>query len=151
MDALAKHIRKRLKSKKFCVVSERDLEPVWPREPLSPESRKRRIKILAFARANNWEATIYETGLRVSFRKLGPKPKRAMKIHDHPAIAAQVDKIRAEIQEHSESCVGKDDLFLLCPADVSDAQGLIGISEIAEWERWTFEYLASGSVRFSNL
>ena len=60
MDALAKHIRKRLKSKKSCVVSERDLDRVWPREGLSPENRKRRIKILAFARANKWEATIYD-------------------------------------------------------------------------------------------
>jgi hypothetical protein len=151
MDALAKHIRKRLKSKKSCVVTERDLDPVWPRGPLSPESRKRRFKILEFARANNWEATIYEPGLRVSFRKLGPKPKRAMRIHDHPAIAAEVDKIRAEIEKHGESRVGKDELFLLRSSEVSDAQGLIGISEIAEWERWTFEYLKDGSVRFTSL
>jgi hypothetical protein len=34
---------------------------------------------------------------------------------------------------------------------VSDAEGLIGIAEIAEWERWTFEYLPDGSVRFSKL
>jgi hypothetical protein len=70
---------------------------------------------------------------------------------DHPAIAAQVDKIRAEIRQYGESYVGKDELFLLCPDEVSNAQELIGISEIAEWERWTFEYLPSGSVRFSNL
>ena len=134
MDALAKRIRKRLRSKKFCAVSERDLEPVWPREPLSPESRKRRIKILAFARANNWEATIYETGLRVSFRKLGPKPKRAMKIHDHPAIAAQVDK-NASRDSRAWRELRRERRVVLaqCPADVSDAQGLIGISEIAEW------------------
>ena len=72
MDALAEHIRKRLKSKKYCVVSERDLERVWPREGLSPENRKRRLKIFAFAKENNWEATIYDTGLRVTFRR----PKR---------------------------------------------------------------------------
>ena len=69
----------------------------------------------------------------------------------HPAIGAQVDKIRAEIQEHGESYVGKDELFLLCPDEVSNAQELIGISEIAEWEHWTFEYLPDGCVRFSNL
>jgi hypothetical protein len=72
MDALAEHIRGRLKSKRFCVVSENDLEPVWPRQGLSPENRKRRIEILAFARANNWEATFYDTGLRVTFRPLKP-------------------------------------------------------------------------------
>lgn len=69
----------------------------------------------------------------------------------HPAIAAQVDKIRAEIRQCGESYVGKDELFLLCPDEVSNAQELNGIAQIAEWERWTFEYLPSGSVRFSNL
>jgi hypothetical protein len=70
---------------------------------------------------------------------------------DHPAIAAQVDKIRAEIRECGESYVGKNELFLLCPDEVSNAQELNGISEIAEWERWTFEYLPDGRVLFSNL
>ena len=74
-----------------------------------------------------------------------------MQTPDHPAIAAQVDKIRAEIRQCGESYVGKDELFLLCPDEVSNAQELIGISEIAEWERWTFEYLPSGSVRFTHL
>jgi len=71
--------------------------------------------------------------------------------HSHPGIGSQVDKIRAEVQQHGESFVGKDELFLLCPEDVSDVQGLIGISEIAEWEHWTFEYLPSGNVRFATL
>jgi hypothetical protein len=71
--------------------------------------------------------------------------------YDHPAIAAQVDKIRAEIQQHGESRVGCDELFLLCPTEISNAQELNGIAQIAEWERWTFEYLPDGSVRFSNL
>jgi hypothetical protein len=70
---------------------------------------------------------------------------------NHPAIAAQVDNIRAEIRQCGECHVGKDELFLLCPGEVSNAQELIGISEIAEWEHWTFEYLPSGSVRFSSL
>ena len=47
--------------------------------------------------------------------------------------------------------MGKDELFLLCPNEVSNAQELNGIAQIAEWERWTFEYLPDGSVRFSNL
>jgi hypothetical protein len=71
--------------------------------------------------------------------------------YDHPGIAAQVDKIRAEIRQHGESRVGCEELSLLCPAEVSDAQQLNGIAQIAEWERWTFEYLPDGSVRFSNL
>jgi hypothetical protein len=70
---------------------------------------------------------------------------------DHPGIAAQVDKIRAEIRQHGESRVGGNELSLLCPDEVSNAQELNGIAQIAEWERWTFEYLSDGSVRFSNL
>jgi hypothetical protein len=29
--------------------------------------------------------------------------------------------------------------------------GISRLAEIAEWKRWTFEYLPDGSVRFSNL
>jgi len=76
---------------------------------------------------------------------------RAVQNYDRPDIAAQVDKIRAEIRQHGESRVGCEELRLLCPDKVSDAEGLSGIAEIAEWERWTFEYLPDGSVRFSNL
>jgi hypothetical protein len=70
---------------------------------------------------------------------------------EHPGIGSQVDKIRAEIRQCGESRVGGDELFLLRPAEVSIAQELNGISEIAEWEHWTFEYLPDGSVRFSSL
>jgi hypothetical protein len=69
----------------------------------------------------------------------------------HPSVATQFDKIRADIREHGESHVGCDELFLLCPTEISNAQELNGIAQIAEWERWTFEYLPDGSVRFSNL
>ena len=71
--------------------------------------------------------------------------------YDQPEIAAQVDKIRAEIRQHGESRVGCEELSLLCPADVSESEQLTGIAQIAEWERWTFEYLPDGSVRFTDL
>ena len=74
-----------------------------------------------------------------------------MQAPEHPVIEAQVDKIRAEIRQCGESYVGKDELFLLCPDEVSNAQELNGMAQIAEWEHWTFEYLLDGSVRFSNL
>ena len=70
---------------------------------------------------------------------------------DHPAVSAQIDKIRAEIQERGESRVGCEELVLLCPDEVSNAQKLNGIARNAEWEHWTFEYLPDGSVLFSNL
>lgn len=70
--------------------------------------------------------------------------------YDYPDIAAQVEKIRSEIQLHGESRVGCDELLVLCP-NASESQELNGIAQIAEWERWTFEYLPDGSVRFTNL
>jgi hypothetical protein len=68
VNALTEHIRSRLKLKKFCMVFEKELNRVWPREKLLPEARKRQI--MAFAKKNNWEAIIYDPGLRVSFRQL---------------------------------------------------------------------------------
>jgi hypothetical protein len=76
---------------------------------------------------------------------------RLVQTPDHPAIGAQVDRIRADIRQYGESRVGREELFLLRSDEVSDSQGLTGITEIAEWEGWTFEYLPDGSVRFSNL
>ncbi len=74
-----------------------------------------------------------------------------MQSPNHPGIGAQVDKIRAEIRHRGESRVGCDELTLLCPNEVSIVEELNGITEIAEWERWAFEYLPDGRVRFTNL
>ena len=70
---------------------------------------------------------------------------------DQRGIGAEVARMRAEIRRHGESRVGGEQLSLLCDHKVTDAQGLSGIVEIAEWERWTFEYLPDGSVRFTAL
>jgi len=40
VNALTEHIRSRLKLKKFCMVFEKELNRVWPREKLLPEARK---------------------------------------------------------------------------------------------------------------
>lgn len=74
-----------------------------------------------------------------------------VRTYDQPSIAAQVDRIRAEIRQDGESCAGCEELRLLCPAEASEKQQKIGIEEIAEWEGWTFEYLPDGSVRFTPL
>jgi hypothetical protein len=66
LDALANHIRDRLKSRKFCVAFEQQLELVWPREN-GGEGRKELIR--AFAETNGWEATIHDPGIRVTFRE----------------------------------------------------------------------------------
>jgi hypothetical protein len=67
LDALVNRIRDRLKAKKFCTAFENDLDPVWPREKLSREKRYQLIQ--AFAAANQWEATINDPGIRVTFRQ----------------------------------------------------------------------------------
>jgi hypothetical protein len=66
LDALANHIRDRLKARKFCVAFEQQLERVWPRESVG-ERRKELIR--AFAEKNGWEATIHDPGIRVTFRE----------------------------------------------------------------------------------
>jgi hypothetical protein len=70
--------------------------------------------------------------------------------YDRTEIGAQVDKMRADIQRYGESHVGCHELKLLCP-ETSAKQEKNGVEQIAEWERWTFEYLPDGSVRFSPL
>lgn len=66
MNVLTDHIRTRLAVRKFCMVFEKDLNRVWPREKIAPKDRKRQI--MDFARKNSWEATIYDPGIRVCFR-----------------------------------------------------------------------------------
>jgi hypothetical protein len=51
----------------------------------------------------------------------------------------------------SREIIMTDSHMVVCPDKVSDAEGLSGIAEIAEWERWTFEYLPDGGVRFTSL
>jgi|SRR6267143_1684659 len=70
LDALANHIRGRLKLRKFCLVFQNELDRVWPRAALTPQERDKLIH--AFAKANQWEARIYDPGIRVSFRPLTP-------------------------------------------------------------------------------
>jgi|GEM_PF-1322933 len=74
----------------------------------------------------------------------------ALMIYERAEIAAQVDKMRADIERSGESHVGCSELKLLCP-ETPAKQEKNGIEQIAEWERWTFEYLPDGSLRFTPL
>ena len=73
-----------------------------------------------------------------------------MMIYERAEIPAQVDQMRSDIQRCGESHVGCSELTLLRP-EVSAKEEKNGIEQIAEWERWTFEYLPDGRVRFSPL
>ena len=64
MEALLQHIQFRLATRKFCIVSERELGRAWP------PGKKRAQLILKFAKANNLTAAINESGTRARFKKL---------------------------------------------------------------------------------
>jgi hypothetical protein len=68
IDALAKHIRERLKSRMSCTVFENSLARVWPVGLAADQKREERIH--AFAKSNGWYATIHDLGTRVVFKKL---------------------------------------------------------------------------------
>jgi hypothetical protein len=80
---------------------------------------------------------------------MGPDMQQLNKMpnYDRSDIAAQVDKMRADIERCGESHVGCPELKLLC-SETSAEDEKYGIEQIAEWERWTFEHLPDGSMRF---
>jgi ERCC4-type nuclease len=67
MEALLQHIQFRLATRKFCIVSERELDRAWP----PGESRAQAIQ--EFAKANYLSAVVNASGTRVTFKKL-PQP-----------------------------------------------------------------------------
>jgi len=70
-NAVAKFARERIEKRKYCMVFESQLEPVWPAERVKSAARTaREKKIRAFAKANGWTAVIHDPGLRVIFKKI---------------------------------------------------------------------------------
>jgi hypothetical protein len=67
-DSLLKHIQWRLVVRKFCVVSEKELNRAWPIEGKNVAQRVEAIH--AFAKANDLSAVIQKSGLRATFRKV---------------------------------------------------------------------------------
>jgi hypothetical protein len=64
-ESLLNHIHFRLAVKKYCIVSERELERAWPMDT------KREAAIMEFSRLNNLDAAIVDgPQLRVRFKKL---------------------------------------------------------------------------------
>jgi ERCC4-type nuclease len=64
LESLLQHIQFRLATRKFCIVSERELERAWP------PGEKRAEAIQEFAKAHNLSAAINNSGTRVRFKKL---------------------------------------------------------------------------------
>jgi hypothetical protein len=64
-----------------------------------------------------------------------------------PQIAREVARIRADIERAGESHVGPRQLSVLRP-EISTAERLRRVAEIARWEHWSFEFLTSDQVRF---
>jgi hypothetical protein len=77
--------------------------------------------------------------------------KIIMRTYSAASISGQVDKMRTDIGRCGESRVGCEELNLLCPEGVSEGEKLVGVAQIAEWERWTFVYCTDGSVLFTPL
>jgi hypothetical protein len=59
--------------------------------------------------------------------------------------------IRAAVEQGGSSLVGRDDLRVLCPDDLSVSQQFARIAEGAQGEGWSFAFRAGGDVRFAEL
>lgn len=68
MQALTRHITRRLEAHKSCTVFEKDLSRVFPY--VQKEREKRFAAIKSYARKHGWSATILDPGIRVTFRTL---------------------------------------------------------------------------------
>jgi hypothetical protein len=67
VNVLAEHLRSRLAERNSWVVFEAELDRIWPREKYSLEERKKQIK--AFAQAYGLDVSIWDSGLRATFKR----------------------------------------------------------------------------------
>ena len=66
----------------------------------------------------------------------------------NPSIAAQIASIREQVLRDGRSCVGCEELRLLCDGEVEPQRQLFVVVKIAAWEGWHFEMLEDGRVVF---
>ncbi len=64
-----------------------------------------------------------------------------------PEVAEQIADIRERVAKGGEAVVKCDQLSILCP-EVDPARRLRQIENIARWEKWGFQLLPYGAVRF---
>jgi len=67
VNVLAEHLRSRLAERNSWVVFEAELDRIWPREKYSLEERKKQIE--AFAQAYGLDVSIWDSGLRATFKR----------------------------------------------------------------------------------
>jgi hypothetical protein len=70
-------------------------------------------------------------------------------MYDRAAIAAQVAKIRLEVEQQGGSTVACEDLRYLCPEEFTAHEQFMHIATIAQRNGWSFTFLPGGSVRFA--
>jgi hypothetical protein len=58
LEALAKHIERRLKERAFCVVFENEIERCWPRRKLKRTELDGQIQV--FANSRGWSVSIHD-------------------------------------------------------------------------------------------
>lgn len=66
---------------------------------------------------------------------------------ESPNVAAQMAKIREEVNGRGKSFVSCENLVLLCDGAVEEPRQLVIVARIAAWEGWTFD-VADGGVCF---
>jgi hypothetical protein len=85
LESLYRHIDQRLRTRKFCVIFENELDRVWPAD--KKQQMKRIAAIQEFAHAHGLSATIHDPGMRVTFRRLrGPQPASTPKRSASPFV-----------------------------------------------------------------
>lgn len=68
---------------------------------------------------------------------------------DRAATAAQVAKIRREVEQNGGSTVSCEDLRYLCPEEFTAHEQFMHIATIAQRNGWSFTFLPGGDVRFA--
>lgn len=71
-------------------------------------------------------------------------------IEEPTEFEAQLVAIRAAVRRDGGSTIGREELRLLCPDDMSVPEQFQRIAEIAEQEAWSFAFLPDGGVRFGS-
>lgn len=65
-------------------------------------------------------------------------------------VEQQIAKIREMVAAEGGATVGCEELKVLCPDYLTISEQFARIASIAQKEKWSFAFLAGGSVRFGS-